>query len=294
MTKAYMPLSLDGQAEYLARLAKCPQKVSDYSFANLWGWCEEYGLEWSFGDSHVWLRQTRPDTVYWAPVGPWDSVDWSRCPTLAGGGSFIRVPERLAQIWQETLPGMVESQDAREHWDYVYSVQELTKLSGNRFHKKKNLLSQFMKTYDYDYHPLTADCIEEVLQMQMEWCQWREAECEATLVAENRAIARVVKDWDRLPNLLGGAIRVEGRMIAYTVAEALDDSMLVIHFEKGHTGFKGVYQAVNQMFMEQQGQDFEFVNREQDLGDEGLRKAKMSYNPTGFLKKCSVAISARS
>lgn len=293
MIKAFSPLSLDGRDEYLIRLAACPQKVSDYSFANLWGWCEEYGLEWSFGDSHVWLRQTRPDTVYWAPVGPWESVDWSRCPTLAGGGSFIRVPERLAEIWQTALPGKVEAEDAREHWDYVYSVQELIKLGGNRFHKKKNLLSQFLKTYDYDYHPLTADCIEEVLQMQLEWCQWREAECDATLEAENHAIARVVKNWDRLPNLLGGAIRVEGRMIAYTVAEALDDSMLVIHFEKGHTGFKGVYQAVNQMFLEHQGQNFEFVNREQDLGDDGLRKAKMSYNPTRFLKKCRIAVHAQ-
>jgi uncharacterized protein len=292
VTKSFSPLTLDGRGEYLARLAACPQKVSDYSFANLWGWCEEYGLEWSFGDSHVWLRQTRPHTVNWAPVGPWDKVDWSLCPTLGAGGAFIRVPHQLARVWEAALPGRVEVQDAREHWDYVYSVQELTKLAGNRFHKKKNLLSQFMKAYDYDYHPLTADCIEEVLQMQLEWCQWREAECDATLAAENRAIARVVKDWDRLPNLLGGAIRVEGRMIAYTVAEALDDSMLVIHFEKGHTGFKGVYQAVNQMFLEHQGQGFEFVNREQDLGDEGLRKAKMSYNPTGFLEKCSIAVSA--
>jgi len=285
-------LSLDGRPEYLNRLAACPEKPSDYSFANLWGWCEEYGLEWSFGDSHVWLRQTRPQVVHWAPVGPWGSVEWAKCPTLNTGGLFTRVPEKLAEIWREALPGRVAATEAREHWDYVYSVPELVKLAGNRFPKKKNLLSQFTKTYDYEYHPLTADCIEEVLQMQMEWCQWREAECEHTLIAENRAIARVVKDWDRLPNLLGGAIRVDGRMIAYTVAEPLDDSMLVIHFEKGHSGFKGVYQAINQMFLEHQGQDYQWVNREQDLGDEGLRKAKTGYNPAWFMKKFAVSVAA--
>ncbi len=292
MNREYTPISLDGREEYLSRLARCPQKVSDYSFANLWGWCEEYGLEWAFGDSHAWIRQTRPHTLYWAPVGPWLDVDWSRCPTLTKGGEFTRVPEQLAQVWAAALPGRVEVVEAREHWDYVYSIPELVALSGNRFHKKKNLLAQFTKTYDYHYHPLTADCIEEVLQMQMEWCQWREAECDATLKAENRAIARVVKDWDRLPNLLGGAVRVDGRMIAYTVAEPLDESMLVIHFEKGHTGFKGVYQAVNQMFLKEQGGRYAFVNREQDLGDEGLRKAKVSYNPVSFLKKCAVRIAA--
>lgn len=290
MNRDYKPLTLDCREEYLARLAACPQKVSDYSFANLWGWCEEYGLEWSFGDSHVWIRQTRPELVYWSPVGPWERVDWSTCPTLTQGGLLTRVPERLAQIWAAALPGRVEIKEAREHWDYVYSVDELTRLSGNRFHKKKNLVSQFSKNYSFDYRPLTADCIEEVLEMQLEWSLWREAEGDATLRAENRAISRVVKDWDRLPNLLGGAIRVDGRMIAYTVAEPLDDSMLVIHFEKGHTGFKGVYQAINQMFLEHQGQGHELVNREQDLGDEGLRKAKMSYNPVDFLKKCAVCV----
>lgn len=292
MNRQFTPLTLDGRDEYLARLARCPQKVSDYSFANLWGWCEEYGLEWSFGDSHVWLRQTRPEPLLWAPVGPWETVDWARCPTLNQGGSFIRVPACLAALWDRALPGRVEVDEAREHWDYVYSVPELSLLSGNKFHKKKNLLNQFRKTYAFDYRPLTADCIEEVLQMQLEWSMWREAECDATLCAENRAIARVVKDWDRLPNLLGGAIRLDGRMIAYTVAEALDDTMLVIHFEKGHTGFKGVYQAINQMFLEQQGQGFAYVNREQDLGDEGLRKAKLSYNPVLFLEKRAVRIGA--
>lgn len=325
MPDTFVPISLDGRPQYLACLAACPEKPSDYSFANIWGWCEEYGLEWAFGHSHVWLRQTRPQVVHWAPIGPWTTVDWSACPilgqkaedgrdgqasqeapvgcgnVLCGDGdgkgpgqerSFIRVPEQLAAIWHKALPGRVTLTESREHWDYIYSVPELVKLSGNRFHKKKNLLSQFMKTYAYDYRPLTADCIEEVLQMQLEWCQWREDECDLTLEAENRAIARVVKDWDRLPNLLGGAIRVEGRMIAYTVAEPLDDSMLVIHFEKGHTGFKGVYQAINQMFLEQQGQNYQWVNREQDLGDEGLRKAKTGYNPAWFMKKFAVSVGA--
>ena len=290
MSNTYNPVSLDGRGEYLARLALCPQKVSDYSFANLWGWCEEYGLEWRFGASHVWLRQGGENGVHWAPVGPWETIDWSSSPTLNRGGTFIRVPERLAALWAKALPGRVEIIDAREHWDYVYSIDELVKLSGNRFHKKRNLVSQFTRNYAFDYHPLTADCIEEVLQMQLEWSQWREAEGDATLAAENLAIARVVKNWDRLPNLLGGAIRIDGRMIAYTVAETLDDSTLVIHFEKGHMGFKGIYQAINQMFLEHQGQDHTFVNREQDLGDEGLRHAKLSYNPVEFLKKYTVRI----
>lgn len=79
-------------------------------------------------------------------------------------------------------------------------------------------------------------------------------------------------------------------MIAYTIAEALDESSIVIHFEKGCPLFKGVYQAINQIFLEQCCQGFQTVNREQDLGDEGLRKAKLSYNPVAFLKKYRVCL----
>jgi hypothetical protein len=83
---------------------------------------------------------------------------------------------------------------------------------------------------------------------------------------------------------------VDEKMIAYTIAEALDDDSIVIHFEKGCPNFKGVYQAINQMFLERCCQGFKIVNREQDLGDEGLRKAKLSYNPVAFLKKYTVRL----
>jgi hypothetical protein len=84
---------------------------------------------------------------------------------------------------------------------------------------------------------------------------------------------------------MGGAITVDDEMVAYTVAEALTDETVVIHFEKGDTQYKGVYQAINQMFLENTAGEFSFVNREQDLNDEGLRKSKLSYHPVKFVKK---------
>ncbi|MDQ7830786.1 MAG: phosphatidylglycerol lysyltransferase domain-containing protein [Desulfovibrionaceae bacterium] len=287
----YEPVCLTGREKYLRRWALCPMKTSDYSFGNIWGWAEEYGLEWGFSATHVWLRQTRPEIRHWAPVGPWNTPDWAQCPVLAGGMELTRVPEGLAELWKTAMPDRVRLTEAREHWDYVYSVPELTELRGNRFHKKKNLLSQFRRTYQHDFSDLTPDCVEATLDMQRQWYTWRDSEDSDTLLAENRAITRVLQNWDRLGGgLFGGVLRVEGEVAAYTVAEALAEDMLVIHFEKGRPGFKGVYQAVNQMFLAARGQDFAFVNREQDLGDEGLRKAKMSYNPVRFLKKFAVSV----
>ena len=166
----------------------------------------------------------------------------------------------------------------------------MIELKGNRFHKKKNLLSQFLRAYDFEYKPLTPDCVEDTLELQRQWFSWRDPEESGALLAENEAIVRVLQSWDRMPGLMGGAIRVDGEMIAYTVAEALTPDMLVIHFEKGRPGFKGVYQAINQMFLADAGAQYALVDREQDLGDEGLRKSKMSYNPSDFLKKCMVSV----
>jgi hypothetical protein len=93
-----------------------------------------------------------------------------------------------------------------------------------------------------------------------------------------------------LSGALGGAILVDGAMAAYTVAEALTNETVVIHFEKGNTRYKGIYQAINQMFIAHSARHFSLVNREQDLGDPGLRKAKQSYHPAEFLKKYRVTL----
>ena len=103
MREDFAPISLDRREEYLERLARCPQITSDYSFGNLWGWAEEYGLQWRFGESHVWILQTKPRDVFWAPVGPWTNVDWPSCPCLARGLDFIRVPEKLCELWRRAM-----------------------------------------------------------------------------------------------------------------------------------------------------------------------------------------------
>ena len=282
-------ICLKHQAEFKAALAACPQVTSDYAFANLYGWAEHYGLTWNFSHGLVWLRQSLPQEVCWAPVGDWTSVDWAKLSCLSGPKRFTRVPEALLGIWEQAFAGRIRFQEARDHFDYVYSVPELVELKGNKFHKKKNLLNQFERSNIFEYTPMQADCVEEVLDMQAEWHGWQEYPSEA-LVAENQAISRVLKNFDRLQSLLGGTIRVDGKVKAYTVGELLSPDTIVIHFEKGDTRFKGIYQAINKHFLAAQEDRFALVNREQDLGDEGLRKAKLSYNPVSFMKKYEVEL----
>ncbi|MBW2563206.1 MAG: DUF2156 domain-containing protein [Deltaproteobacteria bacterium] len=201
---------------------------------------------------------------------------------------FIRIPEKLLLTWKESLGDRIAVEEERGSWDYLYSISELTELKGKRFHKKKNLLNQFTKNYNFQFIPFDTEAIHMAMAMQEDWCTWRDCEASDVLAAENNAISRVLNSWEKIGGLIGGAIIVNETMAAYTVAESLSADMLLIHFEKGNTDFKGVYQAINQLFLENSGKNYEIVNREQDLGDEGLRKAKLSYHPVDFIKKYRV------
>ncbi|MFP4108213.1 MAG: DUF2156 domain-containing protein [Desulfonatronovibrio sp.] len=280
----FTPVTMDLQQDYNQVLNHTSQTASDFSFANIYGWAEEYGLEIAFDQELAWIRQNNPEKLYWAPVGKWD-INWQKAiSNLPESRKIVRVPQQLALIWQDQLPDMKIHPD-RDHWDYLYSVPELIELKGNRFHRKKNLYNQFIKNYDYTYVELGRKDIEEVLALQTEWCLWKECEDSPALEAENKAIVRVLSRWEDLQGLFGGGIMVGSEMVAYTVAEALSDSTVVIHFEKGCPGYKGVYQAINKLFLENSAGGYELVNREQDLGDPGLKKAKESYNPVSYLKK---------
>jgi len=293
MSLQFEPIQFERQTAYFEFLDASPQNASDYSFLNLWSWADAYGLEWAWTPELVWIRQSHPIKTYWAPVGDWNRVNWAEILQFHFNAkvSFGRVPETLLQIWQQT-PGIhCEVQPSRGHWDYLYSVKDLVELKGNKYHKKKNLLNQFNKRYDYQYTPLTPDNIHQTIDMQENWCTWRDCASQEALDSENQAIANVLNNWQQFHRLMGGAIMVETDMAAYTVAERLSEDTLVIHFEKGDHDFKGVYQAINQIFLQNAGLAFSVVNREQDLDSEGLRKAKLSYNPVGFLKKFDVELS---
>ncbi len=294
MTLEFEPMggtaALSKQKEYLSRLSMCSQRTSDYSFLNLWGWAEEHDLYWAWENDLVWIRQDRPSRCYWAPIGPWRDIDWSvrLRKNVPEGSKFIRIPEHLAEMLRTELTETIEVKESRGHWDYLYDLQALVELKGNRFHKKKNLVNQFKKSYEHTVVPLGPDFADQALALQDDWCLWRDCESIEALAAENRVIKKVFGNWHSFENLSGAGILVDSHLVAYTVTEPLDDRTVLIHFEKGNTDYKGVYQTINQVFLESVQERFSVVNREQDLDDEGLRKAKMSYQPVGFQKKYEI------
>ena len=149
----------------------------------------------------------------------------------------------------------------------------------------------FRKLYESEYRkmddPRFPGIIDDVLRLQEQWCQWKDCENSPSLHEENDAIFRIVGNWGRIPGLCGGALYANGEVVAFSIGEKIQD-MMIIHFEKARTEYRGAYQAINQAFAQHSAEGVTLINREQDLGELGLRQAKETYNPVGFLKKYRV------
>lgn len=271
-----------------------PQHSSDYTLTNIWGWKDFYGLEWNFESGLCWICQTRQfdgsDYIFWAPIGDWSAIDWVNLPMFNNGLTMQRVPESLCSLLQEILPNRIKIEETPEQWEYIYLTEELATLSGRRFDSKRNHLNTFLREYGEDYRPIGDSNLLELIEFQKEWCKWRGCKDSPALAAEGEILCDIFKSWGLFPNLIGGMLYSHSEIVAFSIGEVLDENTVVVHFEKGKPGIRGVYQAINNCFVRYECKDFEFVNREQDLGEKGLRKAKESYHPIKFLKKNRVTI----
>lgn len=180
----------------------------------------------------------------------------------------------------------------RDNWDYVYSVRDLVELAGDKYHRKRNHIAQFQAEHtQWEYRPLTPDLAPACEELQDLWCDEKHCDLSATLHAESRAVKEALHNLDRL-SALGGCILVGGKVEAFTLGEPLNADTVTIHIEKANAAFHGLYQVINQQFLEHQGHDFAYVNRQQDLGVQGLRKAKESYHPHHMIEKYVVRLRA--
>jgi hypothetical protein len=260
-------------------------------------WERALGYQFAFEEEEdlVWIRGKIPEEHYLAPVGVWNRPDWgdimrARFDHIA---RFQLVPDVLLNIWREQFKDALEVQENRSSWEYLHSIDDLVELSGNKYVKKRNRINQFVKQNPYDYLPIDNDLIPRIVEFQKKWCDsYKVFSSSNSIEMESEGIIRsILGNWDRLPQMLGGAIEVLGHIVAYTVAEDVDGELLMIHFEKADLEFNAAYQVINHEFLRHEKRGFKTVNREEDMDDPGLRDAKMSYHPLDFVKKYTVSIS---
>jgi len=294
----FQEITLEEAPRYIAHWNMCEQRTSDYCFPVIWSLGADFGTKLAYDESTdlYWLHQSKVGLADLAPVGNWRRDDWPRILRERYGDEmeFFLVPEKLAEIWCSELAGKanVEVVDDRGTWEYLYNIRELATLAGNKYMKKRNRVNQFRKNYDYVYEPMTDGLLPEVVDFQYSWCQVNHCGTTAGLMQENHAIQKILQNWNRIPNLCGGVIKIKDQIVAYTIGELAGD-MLVVHYEKASLEYGAAYQVINREFLShiiELHPELEIVNREEDMNDPGLRAAKMSYMPIGFLKECRVEI----
>lgn len=195
----------------------------------------------------------------------------------------------LAQFF----PNAFEIAPNRDRFDYIYSVEDLITLGGRALHKKKNHLNRFFNLYpNFTYERVDSHNAFAVLEAYSAWFESGEktaSEKTDGLQNEMLGIKASLENFAQL-DMRGGIIRIDGKIAAFSLGEQINADSVVIHIEKGNTFYAGIYQAINQQFLKNEWAHLRFVNREEDLGIEGLRKAKMSYKPSRFIEKSTAIL----
>ncbi|MFA5713405.1 MAG: phosphatidylglycerol lysyltransferase domain-containing protein [Bacteroidales bacterium] len=188
--------------------------------------------------------------------------------------------EQLKKLY----PNRFKFIQTRESFDYIYQVPKMISLSGKKLQSKRNHINFFTQNYNWQLQDLTFDKIDEVKEFLHLWCKQHKCTKTETLHWEMCAVKKALENYRAL-ELKGLILRVEGEIIGFTVGEALNSNSFVVHVEKVLNDFKGGYQFINREFLKWHASQFEYVNREDDIGDEGLRRAKESYYPIFMVEK---------
>ncbi|MBA4393324.1 MAG: hypothetical protein C0407_07205 [Desulfobacca sp.] len=293
MFPTFEPLSLKHQVLIEDFLRRYPPEISELTFTNLFIWRHYYQFQVTLHGGFLTLLAHPPETTpfFFPSLGEGDLQGWFLdCLGYVKEKGF---PLRLARLPESylkelsSLPGLKAIFD-RNNSDYVYRTRNLIRLSGNKYHTLKNHINRFNKTYSWEYLPLTPELIGECLNLQEEWCRLKQCLESPSLQSEEQAIIEALKNIDLL-NYKGAVIRIQGKVEAFTLGELLNPETVVIHIEKANPELTGLYTVIQQQFLEHQWNDIPYVNREQDLGLEGLRKAKLSYQPEFMVNKYLVS-----
>ena len=258
----------------------------DLSFANMFCWQEVYHSAWAIVDGFLVIRfhiDGGDRLGYMQPVGEGDCariIPALRDDAHAHGQRLriIGLTDRGREMIRQMHIGLFAFESDRALEDYVYAADDLRNLPGRRYQPKRNHINRFMAEYpDYRYEELTPDRFDECMQLEREWRRNHEGHT-SELCAEQRAMQRAFAHFAEL-GMTGGCIYVGERMVAFTYGSAVNDHTFDTHVEKADTDYDGAFTVINCLFARHLPERFTLINREEDLGIEGLRRAKLSYHP---------------
>ena len=206
---------------------------------------------------------------------------------------FRGITKEVVEVLKVDYPGKFEYIEERDLFDYIYDGESMRTLAGRKNVKKRNHINYFLKEYAdrFEYRQLDENDFDDCLEVMNEWTSNKEENnaVDEDMAEELIGIKKLFANYSVLKDRLKiGGIFIDNKLQAFTMGEYLNPDMALIHIEKANPNIRGLYPYINQQFLVHEFSDVEFVNREEDLGIEGLRKAKLSYHPVRFVEKYTV------
>lgn len=270
---------------------------SECTFTNLFMWRRCYAVRWAVSDNHLIIEPNAFESSWILPPYGLENNDILFKSAVEHAASDYKSRGKQLMIraitedektrLERLFPGQFEFEEELDIEDYIYDAEKMRTLSGRKLSKKRNHINAFKAEYpDYEIVELTDENVDEAWDFIEHWCGQRNCTdyVDDSLLCEREAICDALYNKDVL-GYKGIMVRVDGRIVALTFGEMVNHDTVVIHVEKAFPEFRGLYPVVNQDNLNYFWQEAKFVNREEDMGIEGLRHAKKSYYPEYLLKK---------
>ncbi|WP_294546947.1 phosphatidylglycerol lysyltransferase domain-containing protein [uncultured Pseudoflavonifractor sp.] len=281
-------------------LRRSDYRGCEYNFTNLYTWKDAYRHQVAQADNFLLVRLCGGlGCSYLYPAGSGDRtaiINALRADAEAQGQPLrlVCIPKAQTEELEALFPGQFRFEADRDGWDYLYEIDRLADLGGKKLHGKRNHINRFLENNpSWVYEPITPDTLAECLEMDKEWYRRsmiREGAAEERdLGDEGRALRLAIDHYHEL-GLEGGLIRVYGEVVAFTMGDMLSSDTYDVHFEKAYGELQGAYTIINREFarwVREHHPNVRYLNREDDMGVEGLRKAKESYYPDLMVEKYS-------
>lgn len=259
------------------------QITCDYALGYIIGWCSQHNFIISDIDG-CFISKLKDEDCFTFPQGKnWKKALEKLCVEY-NMPTFVFLTDKDKQKLSSVFENDYVYYKSGDSYDYLYSREDLAELPGKKYHQKRNHISYFIKNYNWSYEALTSESMNECLAMNEEWYKLNQVKNPFEIKAEKDLLDFALKHYDRF-DFKGGILRVDGKIIAFTFGEELNEEVFDTHFEKAFSSYRGSYAMINKLFAGETISKYKYINREDDAGDEGLRKAKLSYHPIMLLDK---------
>ena len=261
----------------------------DFTFGNLFCWSVVENTKIAFLNDFLFIRFSDDEKLYYTfPLGNGEiknaiNLIIEDAKINNKKFQFVCLNKKQSEILKEIFKEKIKINKNRDAFDYVYSVEKLSTLSGRKYHSKKNHFNSFENNYNFIYEEINENNLQDCISFANEW--YSETEATPPLLKEQKVLIKAFENYFKL-NLIGAIIKINEKIVAFCVGEKMyKENIFCTHFEKASSEFQKAYTVINKLFSEFSINNFEFVNREDDAGIEGLRKAKLSYYPEFILEK---------